>query len=146
MGTVSIIYIPHLKMSKKNTKPAAHNLPWTKMDDSDLRQWYKQGHANKLIADWLDRSEASIEYRIAKLGLKGKVAKIAKAAKANKKAKKVVAPVAPLNSQDIADSWNEFDKLPNGSKLQIVKRGFEAVITFTRGAKQHVIGWLRRTF
>lgn len=136
-------------MSKKNTKPAANKLPWSKNDDSDLRHYYKEGLTNKTIASWLDRTEASVEYRIAKLGLKGKVAKIAKDAKAAKKAKKAVkacAPLAPLMKNDIDEGWGEFDKLPNGTKFQIVKRGFEAVITFTKGTKQYVIGWLRRIF
>lgn len=134
-------------MSKKNTKPAANNLPWSKMDDSDLRQWYKQGHTNRLIADWLDRTEASVEYRIAKLGLKGKVAKIAKASKAAKKAKKAASKaVVPTTPEKIAEVWNEFDELPEGTKFQIVKRGYDAVVTFTKGAKSYVIGWLRRLY
>lgn len=130
-------------MSKRNTKPLAHNTAWNKADDSDLRQWYKQGHTNRLIADWLDRTEASIEYRIAKLGLKGKVAKITKA---SKKAKKVVKAVEPVKCDDIDEGWDKFETIPEGTKLQIVKRGYEAVVTFTKGAKSYVIGWLRRLY
>lgn len=129
-------------MNKKN-KPYFSGSPWTKAEDSDLRQWYKQGHTNRLIADWLDRPVSGVEYRIAKLGLKGKVAKIAKAAKAKAKASKT--PVAgPVTVAEPNNGWDKFNELPDGSKLTIVKRGFEALVTFTRGAKQYVIGWLRR--